>query len=117
MKKISLATLAFLLPVAAFAQQVGTTYVTSAEGLVTQVLSWVMPVLITLALLFFFIELVRFIMAAPEAKAKARGGLLWSILALFLMLSVLGIIHLIQGLTGATGGGSIDATQVPTVNL
>jgi len=117
MKKISLAVLASLLPIAAFAQTVGTTYVSSAESLVSQVLGWVIPILITLAVIFFFVELIKLLMAPPDERGKRKAGLLWSILAVFLMFSFLGIVHILQSFTGASGGGQIDASQVPTVNF
>ena len=118
MKKISLAVIASFAPLAAFAQQqVGTTYVSSVTSLISSLLAWVIPVLITLAVIFFFWELIQLLMAPPDKRAERKTGLLWSILALFLMFSFFGVVKILQGVTGAQGGGSIDQSQIPTINL
>lgn len=54
-------------------------------------------VLIPLALVVFFWGLVRYIYEAPhEGHSHARETILWSLIALFLLLSVAGILALLN---------------------
>jgi len=52
------------------------------------------PVLVGLALLFFFWGLARFILKAGDVKAREDGRqvMIWGIVALFVMMSVWGLI-------------------------
>lgn len=69
-----------------------------------------------LALLGFFYGLAKFIFAAgdPKSHEQGRSIMIWGILALFVMVSVLGIINFFQnefGLpqtTNGVDGGSIN---------
>ena len=57
------------------------------------------PIMITLALLAFFWFLIKFIWLAhdnPDEQAKAKKGMFYGILGLFVMVSIWGIIAFIQ---------------------
>jgi CHASE3 domain sensor protein len=65
-------------------------------NLVNTVLNAVIPMLITLALIYFFWGLIQYIGSGDESKEKARDIMIYGILSLFVMVSVWGIIRLLQ---------------------
>lgn len=52
----------------------------------------VLPVLVAAALVFFFVGVVRYIY--HEGEAHERTTMLWSLVALFIMMSIWGILRL-----------------------
>ena len=111
MKKVILAALA-LAPAFAFAQSLGNleTLVTSIGRLVGLAL----PIVVGIALLVFFWGLVKFIFAQGNEEAKADGKkiMLWGLIALFVMVSVWGLVNFIGSSLGINQG---DTVIVPTV--
>jgi hypothetical protein len=111
MKKFILAALV-LAPSLAFAQQLGNleTLLRSIGRLVNLAL----PIVVGLALLGFFWGLVKFIFSqADDAKVEAKRVMIWSVVALFVMVSVWGLVRFI----GDAFGIQQQATPntVPTV--
>jgi len=118
MKKIILSLVAPFVPAIAFAQgQVTQTYVTSLVNLLQYVIQKIFPLLTIIAVGFFFWELITYIRATAEKKEETRKGLLYSILALFIMLSFFGIVKLLQQITGVQGGGVIQNQDIPHVQF
>ena len=74
------------------------------------------PFLIGLGLLAFFWFLVEFIWKAREsgdAQQKSKSGMFYSIAAIFVMVSIWGIINLIGVVTGIRQGGTIQGFILP----
>ncbi len=74
------------------------------------------PFLIGLAVLAFFWFLIEFIWKGrddKDAQTKARSGMGWSILALFIMVSIWGIILFLGGVTGIKQGGNMTGFNLP----
>jgi ABC-type long-subunit fatty acid transport system fused permease/ATPase subunit len=118
MKKIFTASLlALFAPMFAFAQTLNTTYFASIMGFIQSLVSWVFPLAITIGLLAFFWELIQYIRAPADKKGEQRTGLLYSILALFIMISIVGILRLLQTVTGTQGVNVIDRNSIPTVQF
>lgn len=71
------------------------------------------PIIVSLALLGFFWGLALYIFQSGEAEKRKKGLslMIWGIIALFVMLSVFGIINALQTTLGV-GSGTI---QVPTI--
>ncbi len=116
------AALATLLPSFAFAQNnFNATYFTNFLTEIKKIMQAIVPLLITAAIIIFFYEIVMFIKSKDKGDAAkieaARNGIIWSLVALFIMLSFLGIIRIFQGATGTGQGGNIDATDVPLVTF
>lgn len=66
--------------------------------------------LITCAVLFFFFNVIRYISSAgSEGKEKYRENLTWSIVAIFVLVSVFGLARLVSNTF--LGGG--QQTQTP----
>lgn len=68
------------------------------------------------ALLVFFWGLVKFIMKAGDESALEEGRrlMLWGVIALFVMVSVWGLILFIQTNLNIYGGGTPAIPQFPT---
>ncbi len=93
----------FLLPIRAFAAFEG------AQGLIMAaggIVSKTIPVVVGLALLYFFWGLSKFILRAGDEKAREEGKqiMLWGVIALFVMVSIWGIVDFIARDLGVKGG-------------
>lgn len=78
-------------------------------------LNSLLPLLIAVAVIYFFWGLVMFIRAAgsdPKAAESGKSIMIWGIIALFVMLGIWGIIGWLLGVTGFGTGG---APNYPTV--
>ena len=105
---ITVLVLSLIFPVVSFAALDG------LKGLIVEfgnILKLIVPVLFGLALIFFFWGLTQFILNAGEAEAREDGKqrMLWGIVALFVIVSIYGILGFIGGAvginTGNRGGG------------
>ena len=114
MKKVILATLTFA-PAFAFAQ---TGRFSNIKGLmegIGDIIDVALPIVVGLALLAFFWGLVKFIFAQgnEEAKADAKKLMLWGLIALFVMVTVWGLVRFIGNALGITEyGGTIPIPSV-----
>lgn len=83
-----------------------------------QLISTATPIVVALALLGFFWGLAVYIFNAGNEKKKAQGRniMIWGILALFVMLSVFGIVGALQTTFGITGNQQIGPGDIPSVN-
>ena len=112
MKKVIFATLA-LAPAFAFAQTLG-----NIEILVKSIGNLVglaLPIVVAIALLAFFWGLVKYIFAQgnEESKADAKKIMLWGVIALFVMVSVWGLVRFIGNALGIGQGDTIIVPKVP----
>ena len=76
------------------------------------ILNMLIPVLIAAALVVFFYGLVQYI-RKPEI-AEGRNVMIAGILSLFIMVSVFGLVNLVQNAFGVSGSGSVQVPQIPT---
>lgn len=84
--------------------------------LVKTIADRLIPILVAFAILAFFWFLVRFIWKGaedPGEREKMKGGMGWSIVAIFVMVSVWGIIGFIGSITGIPQGGNIHGFKLP----
>ena len=103
-KVVTLSVLMFLLtPFIAFAQA-GT--VQQLIGIVGGIIALAIPVVISLALLYFFWGLAKFILHADDESERAKGKsiMVWGIVALFVIVTVWGIIAVLQSTFIGPGG-------------
>jgi hypothetical protein len=80
------------------------------------VISMLVPILISLAVLAFFWFIVKFIWKGAEDPAeqkKAKAGMGWSLVALFAMVSIWGIIAFAGGILGIQQGGTMQGFKLP----
>lgn len=111
MKKFIIAAIAFA-PVVVFAQG----ELSNLNGLlrgIGNLVSTALPIVIAIALLAFFWGLVKFIFAGEEGKKEGKSLMIWGLVALFVMVSVWGLVRFIGNALGITATPNPDA--VPTV--
>ena len=89
-------------------------------------LDWVFSILrrapqylVYVAVLFFFYNIVVYVVKGSDAAAKTKAlqGVGWSIVGIFIMLSLWGIIAFISGTLRIGQGGTITAPLIPGVDV
>lgn len=96
-------------------QQVQTSPLLQLLDLAQTVVSRLSPLLVGLALVAFFWFLINFIWFAkdkPEDQQKYLKGIWMSVLAMFVMVSIWGIVGAIGSFTGVGQGGQIPVPGV-----
>jgi hypothetical protein len=112
MKKLLAAlSLTFLVPAIAFAQTLQPIGVLLVS--IGHLANLAIPILVALTVVVFFYGLLMFVWHHGE---EHKALMFWGLVALFIMLSLWGIIHLAQDAL-LTGGNAtpINPPQVPTV--
>lgn len=93
-----------------------TTGITGLIGMVQDILSRLVPILIGLAVLAFFWFLVLFVWNAsdnPTEQIQSRKGMAYSLLAIFVMVSIWGIVGLIASIIGIDSGAKMPSFKLP----
>jgi hypothetical protein len=110
--KVNIILATILLPILASAQ-LGQT-----EGILTNTLGIVKDVLIplafTLALLFFFWGVAKYVWSEGQAKAEGKQIMIWGVVALFVMSSIWGIIGFINSDLNLNNYGGTQGI-IPTI--
>ena len=118
MKKYALIPLAAaLLPFVAFAQSSG-----GVSQLLRDLAGWIdiaTPIVFALAFLAFFWGLLRYIFAKgdPASTESGRNIMIWAVIALFVMVSIFGIIRLLQETFHISGAGVPTLPEVPATGI
>ncbi len=97
MKKVSIVLALALLPFTSFAA------LGNINGLVTDIgtiVNNIIPILFAVALLSFFWGLVKYIWSGEGGAEEAKSTMLWSIIALFVMASVWGLVNFLGDAVG-----------------
>ncbi len=73
------------------------------------------PIIVALALLFFFYGLAKYILNSGDEEKKSEGKsvMIWGIIALFVMVSVWGLVNLLANTFEVNDGSTIDIPSVP----
>lgn len=102
----------FLLPFVAFAQNLSN--VNRLVDAVGDIIETILPIMVTIALLVFFWGLIKYIMSAgdPEAAKTGKSIMIYGVIALFVMISVWGIVQFIGEALNIRQGGSVRPPQV-----
>ena len=88
----------------------------SLLGLAQTIVGRLVPLLVGVAVLAFFWFLIAFIWKgqdSPEEQRKSLSGMGYSVLALFVMVSVWGIIGFFASLFGINVGGTMPGFKLP----
>lgn len=96
-----------------------TSATTKGKGLfdlVTNWIVWILGALMGIAVLVFFWGLVQYIISAgdEEKRKSGRGYMVAGIIALFVMVSVWGLVYLLGSLVGVGQGTAPGGVFVPT---
>jgi ABC-type branched-subunit amino acid transport system permease subunit len=98
----------------AIAQTTFTTIIATIGGLINQII----PILIAAALAYFIYGVIKFVIAVDaDAKADARKIVVGGIIGLFVIVSIWGLVGVIQSSFGVGTGSTLNANQIPGVNL
>lgn len=97
MKKLLVIPASFLIPSLAFAQEAGFGLKDILQ-IVYNLLNDIIPILIVLAVLFFFYGLAMFIFKAGDEEARKKGVsiMIYGIIGLFVIVSVWGLVAILQ---------------------
>lgn len=76
------------------------------------------PMVVTAGLIVFFWGVIKFISQADDPRAREQGKMLmiWGIIGLFVMVSIFGIIAIINNLFFIDQGGSGAAPGINNIN-
>jgi hypothetical protein len=87
--------------------------------LIIEIINDLIVIVAALALLYFFWGLAQFILNAgsEEGRTKGKNVMIWGIIALFVMVSVWGIIAVLNNTFFGTSGGGGSNTPAPFTNL
>jgi len=119
MKKVLVVSaLLYAVPFLAFADVLDTSKgIGKVIALLTGLVNALIPLLVGAALVAFFWGLVLYIFKdAGEGGGPGKKLMIWSLVALFVMVSVWGIIRLAQESLGITGSETVPVPRVPTTS-
>ncbi len=78
-------------------------------------------ILVALAGVVFMVEIVRFILVGKDGKVEEkesiRKHIMWSLVALVVLISFWGIVRLIAGTVGIKTGENLGSGDIPKVNF
>jgi len=110
---------ALVVPNIAFAIPRPTGNLTSFVVYIGQIINVLVPLVSTLAVVYFFYGLAKYILNSGDEDKRKEGKdiMIWGILAMFVIVTIWGIIGFIQATVGNTTGptGTLDIT-IPGVN-
>ena len=119
MKKFFLGLLAFLaLPFMVSAGTIGS--LGDLLAVFVSIINALMPFIVALAVLFFVWGVFQFVASAgdEEKRTEGRNKMIYGIIGIFVMVSVWGLVNLLEGTFGVErgvigGGGAGQAPDVP----
>lgn len=110
--KAALAGTLLLAPFAAYAQNLSN--INRLVDAIGDIVETLLPILVTVALLVFFWGLIKYIRSAgsPEGASEGKSIMIYGIIALFVMVSVWGIVRFIGNALDIQQGGTIKPPEV-----
>ena len=103
------ALLVLALPLLADAQQA--TGIFNLIQVVTRILNALVALFVLVAVVVFFWGLIKYLLNVGEEKAKGLQTMIWGIIAIFVMVSIWGIIRILQQTIGVNS--NTDQSFVP----
>lgn len=104
-----------LLPVFAFAAPASVGDIDSAIGAVGKLINSIIPLIFAIATVYFIWNLVKYIEAGKgdeKARGEAKDSIVFSLVLMFVMLSVWGLVGILKG--SVTFTGEVTETDFPT---
>ena len=88
----------------------------SLFNLVQGIVNALLPIIVGFAILFFFYGLVRYILRQNDetARIEARSVMIWGVVIIFVMVSVWGLVNILEGTLGLVDNPS-DVPVAPPV--
>ncbi len=82
---------------------------------IATVLNNVIPVLITLAVIYFIWGVINYAIARDEsAKTSGRDAMIWGLIALMVIVSVWGLVNFIKSFIGVPDDNTINVPCIPS---
>ncbi len=82
-------------------------------GLIETIVSRLIPVLVAIALIYFIVGLIRFVIAGnEETRADGKKMMWWGIVALFVIVSIWGIVSYIANILGINANTTVTPPGV-----
>lgn len=114
MKKFLAITASALTPMLALAQYTPNQGITGLFLLLGSWLKLALPLLISLAVVYFVWQVFKYAVAGDEeAKAQAKTQMIWGIGGIFVMVSVWGLVGILQSTFGTSGSSVNIGNQLP----
>ena len=114
MKRILSIVLVSAFPIVALAQYNPGQGIGGLFILAGNLLKLALPLIISLAVVWFIYNVFRYMIAGSEDdKAKAKTDMVWGIVAIFVMVSVWGLVGILQSTFGTSGAGANIGNQLP----
>ena len=112
MKKFIILALAFV-PAFASAQNLGN--IQNLMNSFRNIVDLALPIVVALELLAFFWGLAKFIFASGDEDKRDDGKriMIWGVIALFVMVSVWGLVRFVGQAFGIEQGGTVNIPTVP----
>jgi uncharacterized membrane protein YidH (DUF202 family) len=115
MKKAIYPALLFALPFVVDAQTTRNG-ITGLLQLVQNTINAIIPIIIGLAVLVFLWGLLSYVVSKDADRQKeARGVMIWGIIAIFVMVSVWGLVGILNQTIFGANGSSVQAPNTPQV--
>jgi hypothetical protein len=116
MKKIAKvsAGLLWVLPFVSFAQNsINASYINSMFSATKSLLDQGVVILVSLAVCWFIWNVVKYAMSEDEeGKEKARSQMIWGIIAIAVIVSIWGLVSILQGIFGANNDKAQDVVKL-----
>ncbi len=115
MKKILASVLVSAFPLMAFAQNYTPSQgVFGLMAMLKSLLNYALPIIISLAVVWFIFEVFMFAIAGDEEKKKkAKEQMIYGIVAIFVMVSIWGLVGILQSTFGTGNGTAVIGNPLP----
>src|SRR6185369_2737726 len=116
MKKVLASVLVGFSPLLAFAQYTPSQGIVGLIKFFSTILGYLFPVLIALAVILFIWRVFQYTISADEdTKEKAKSGIIWGIVGIFVMVSVWGLVAILQSTFGTQGVQGNIGNPIPVI--
>ena len=109
----------YFVPFVALAQIGGsTTNLRDFFGIITDILNLLIPIIIGIAFIYFLAGVIKYVTSgdSEEGRTTARNMMIYGIIALFVMVSVWGLVNVISGSFDLDNVAPSNLPQIPEVS-
>jgi hypothetical protein len=119
-QKIGVGAASFLMPAMALAATYQVNSVNDVFSTIKNLLNGVIPVIIALTVVYILWGVFQsFVQGSEEERKAGHFKILYGIIALFVMISIWGLVNILVGTVGLNGSAPTQGNgqgQIPTVN-